>query len=237
MVISKLTSIPFSFTAHAHDIFLDKTMLLEKCQAAKSIIAISNYNKNYIADCCKNGIASKIRVIHCGLDLSNRDESLPTDDKTKNNIVSIGRLVRMKGFEYLIRALSKIKDKINFKCHIIGGGPLKNDLQKLIEGLDLNGRVFLDGILDNHKVKEILRRATLVTLASIWDDKEGQDGIPVVLMEAMACGIPVIASKISGIPELIEDNKTGLLRSEEHTSELQSHSFNSYAVFCLKKKN
>lgn len=211
LVISKLTRIPFTFTAHAHDIFLEKPLLKNVTQEAKAVVAISDYNRNYIADYCSNGVASKIRVIHCGIDLNDFNQTIKTGVNRKKTIVSIGRLTKMKGFEYLIRALHKIKDKINFECHIIGEGPLKSALQKLINNLGMQELIFLEGVKDSKSVKAILKQSDLLVVPSIWSDKDGQDGIPVALMEAMASGIPVIASNISGIPELVIDRETGLL--------------------------
>ncbi len=211
MCISRLTNIPFSFTAHAHDIFLDKPFLKEFVSETKEVVAISEYNKNYITEYCKNGVANKIQVIHCGVDIK---EFLPIEKNENGNekiIVGIGRLTEMKGFEYLIRACKKLESSLAFKCHIVGDGPLRNNLMKLTENLGLTNKVIFEGILDSTKINDLLSKTDVLVQPSIWNDKDGQEGIPVVLMEAMAKGIPVIASRISGIPELISDGNTGLL--------------------------
>jgi glycosyltransferase involved in cell wall biosynthesis len=145
---------------------------------------------------------------------------LAGENKEENIILSIGRLTEMKGFEYLIRACMKIKAGMTFKCHIVGEGPLRKDLTELVKTSGLKESVVFDGVLDNIRIKQLLSKANLFVLPSIWSDKDGQDGIPVVLMEAMASGIPVIASKISGIPELIEDGKTGLLVEPKNEQQL-----------------
>jgi len=209
MVVSKLTGIPFTFTTHAHDIFLDKTFFREKVKAAKAVVAISNYNRQYIADYCKDGVDSKIKVIHCGIDISEYswDERLVEN----NIIVSVGRLTKMKGFDYLIKACEVIRDRVDFKCLIIGDGPEYRCLSQLIDGYGLKDKVFLKGVMDNSELKDVMREAKVFVLPSVWDEGEGQDGIPIVLMEAMASGIPVISTRISGIPELVEDRKTGIL--------------------------
>ncbi len=209
MVVSKLTGIPFTFTAHAHDIFLDKTFLREEVTAAKAVVTISNYNRQYITDYCKNVVGSKIKVIHCGVDISEYSWS---ERLAKNNvIVSVGRLTKMKGFDYLIKACGVIRDRIDFKCLIIGDGPEYKYLLQLIDDYGLKDKVFLKGVMDNSELKEVMREAKVFVLPSVWDEEEGQDGIPIVLMEAMASGIPVISTRISGIPELVEDRKTGIL--------------------------
>lgn len=220
LVMSTLTKIPFTFTAHAHDIFLDKPFLKEIAKEAKGIIAISDYNKNYIADYCDNGIVSKIKVIHCGIDPHEYQSSTAAVDKAETVIISIGRLTEMKGFKYLIKACSLLSPKISFKCHIIGDGPLRNELISLIGKLGLQRQIFLEGVLDSNRIKEFFGKATVFVLPSVWSDKDGQDGIPLVLMEAMAAGVPVIASRISGIPELVKDKETGLLVEPRHDAGL-----------------
>jgi glycosyltransferase involved in cell wall biosynthesis len=211
MAISKLSGIPFSFTCHAHDIFLDKTLLKEKARAAKNIIAISHYNKQYLESYCQNGIAEKTKVVHCGISLEEFKFLQQKNGAEKKLIVAIGRLSEMKGFENLIKACARIQWRVPFTCKIVGEGEQHKALQKLITDLKLNDRVFLSGYLDNYQTKELLNQADLFVLPSIWSNRDGQDGIPLVLMEAMAIGVPVISTKISGIPELIEDGKSGLL--------------------------
>lgn len=210
LIISRLTRIPFTFTAHAHDIFLDKTFLKEISKESKAIITISNYNKQYILDYCGNGITSKVKVIHCGIDTSEYFAQLKGDDEKENVIISIGRLTEIKGFEYLIRACKIVSQRADFKCHIIGDGPLLPKLNSLIKELNLGDQVFLEGVQDSSRVKEFLEKATLFVMPSVWSKNDSQDGIPIVLMEAMAAGVPVIASRISGIPELVINEETGI---------------------------
>ncbi len=211
MVISKLTGITFTFTAHAHDIFLDKSLLKEKIEASAAVVTISEYNKKYLNDFYGQDISAKIRVIHCGIDLTEYSKNDKQICKKDNFIISVGRLITMKGFQFLINACAKMVGKITFNCVIIGEGPLRNELEKSINRLGLNKNFKLCGAMDNQQVKQMLKEAELFVLPSVWDDKDGQDGIPVALMEAMALGVPVISSRISGIPELVIDQETGLL--------------------------
>lgn len=220
MVISRLTGIPFTFTAHAHDIFLDKPFLKELSAEAKEIVAISNFNKAYIAGYCKNGVASKIQVVHCGINPSDFMPSETNGNYKKNIILSIGRITEMKGFMYLINACGRINPDIPFECRIVGDGPLRNDLTQLVKNLKLEGRIYFDGVIDSKQIKELLKMSDLFVLPSVWSDKDGQEGIPIVLMEAMASGVPVIASKISGIPELIDDKINGILVEPKNETEL-----------------
>lgn len=213
-VISKLTGRNFTFTAHAHDIFLDKTLLKEKVEDSKVVVAISDYNRRYLMNYCRNGAASKINVVHCGIDVSYYP--FCHQDKQDNIIVSVGRLVRMKGFEYLIKACGLIRNRVEYKCYIIGGGPYCRYLFRLIHKCGLEDRVMLKGVMDRDSLKDFLRKAKLFVLPSVWNNEEGQEGIPLVLIEAMALGIPVISTRISGIPELVENGKTGVLVEPEN---------------------
>ncbi|MEW6169946.1 MAG: glycosyltransferase [Candidatus Omnitrophota bacterium] len=209
LVISRLTKISYTFTNHAHDIFLEKALLKEKSRDAKAIVAISNYNKQYLDNICQNGVIDKTHVIHCGLDLA---EFVNLNVKHKDNtILSIGRLTKMKGFEYLIKACNQIKNRLPVQCRIIGDGPLNDELERLIINLGVRSSVKLKGVTDNSEIKQLLQESAVFIMSSVWDEQDGQDGIPIVLMEAMAAGVPVIGSNISGIPELIQDGQTGLL--------------------------
>lgn len=220
LVISRLTKIPFTFTAHAHDIFLSKPFLKDLSAEAKKIVTISDYNKKYIVDFCKNGVASKIQVIHCGINTSDFMPGSEYRNNKKSVILSIGRITEMKGFRHLVNACGRIDSDIPFECRIIGDGPLRNDLMRLSKDLKLGDCVYFEGILGSEQIKDLLKQADLFVLPSVWSDKEGQEGIPVVLMEAMASGVPVIASRLSGIPELIDDGINGLLAEPENETEL-----------------
>lgn len=210
-LMSKLTGIDYTLTTHAHDIFLDKTLLREKIQAAKAVATISHYNRRYLAEHCGEDILPKIHIVHCGLDLSEWDFQPHVNGQQTPSIVCVGRLTQMKGFENLIHALNLIKDDIDFRCHIVGDGDLRPRFEKLIADYGLQDRVVLEGVLDSAEVRKRITEAQIFAVPSVWDDTDGQDGIPLVLMEALAVGTPAVASRLSGIPELVIDGQTGLL--------------------------
>ena len=210
-VMSKLTGIDYTLTTHAHDIFLDKTLLREKIGAAKAVATISQYNRRYLAEHCGEDILPKIHIVHCGLDLSEWDYQPHPNGHHPPSIVCVGRLTQMKGFENLIHALNLIKNEQDFRCHIVGDGDLRPRFEQLIAEYGLEGRVVLEGVLDSAEVRKRIKEAHIFAVPSVWDDADGQDGIPLVLMEALAVGTPAVASRISGIPELVIDGQTGLL--------------------------
>lgn len=211
MIMKRVAGIPYTFTTHAHDIFLYQTFLKDKINHSEKIITISEYNRRFLTDKCGESIANKIEVVHCGIDLANWNQPNDGSSRSEHIILSVGRLTRMKGFEHLIRACALLKDKLNFKCHLIGDGHLRAELELLVKELGLSKQFILEGVKDSEEVKAMLERTSVFVMPSIWDDEDGQDGIPLVLMEAMAMQIPSVATRLSGLPELVIHEKTGLI--------------------------
>ncbi|NEU76751.1 colanic acid biosynthesis glycosyltransferase WcaL [Hassallia byssoidea VB512170] len=130
-------------------------------------------------------------------------------------IVTIARLVEKKGVEYAIRAVAKLgKANENIEYNILGDGPLRENLQQLIQELGVGSTVKLLGWKQQHEVVEILNNSHIMLAPSVTSKNGDQEGIPVVLMEAMAMGIPVVSTLHSGIPELVQDKITGFLVAE-----------------------
>ncbi len=210
MAIAKLTSVTFSFTAHAHDIFLNKTLLKEKIQAALFVVTISEYNRKYLSNVLPDIDIQRIYVVHCGVDTSQFRPAEKREDK--RIILSVGGLVDFKGFPYLIEACRILAQrKIDYQCRIIGDGKMCKVLEAQIAQAGLQKRVRLLGAMPIERVREQHSEATVYVQPSIRIATGLQDGIPVALMEAMASGLPVVATHVSGIPELVQDHETGLL--------------------------
>jgi colanic acid/amylovoran biosynthesis glycosyltransferase len=139
--------------------------------------------------------------------------------KPKNDaqiqLLTIARLVEKKGVEYGIQAVAKVVKRFpNIEYKIVGDGPLKGQLEKLIDELRLGERVALLGWREQEEVVQLMREADILLAPSVTSENGDQEGIPVVLMEALAQGLPVVTTYHSGIPELIHDNKSGLLVRE-----------------------
>ncbi|MHB1459390.1 MAG: glycosyltransferase, partial [Armatimonadota bacterium] len=218
-IIERFSGIPFSVTAHAHDIYVNQDLLPLVIERAKTIVAISEFNKTFIVGKMGGGYADKIAVIHCGIDLSSfpfEEHAVPRSSDGTLRILSIGRLSGIKGFPYLIDALKLLTDDgVAFTCDIIGEGPQRKELERKINSLGLDDRIKLLGAKKSDEIPTYLKRADLFVLACSRDEKEGHDGIPVVFMEAMAYGTPVIGTRLSGIPELIRHGETGLCAAAE----------------------
>lgn len=162
--------------------------------------------------------AQKIKVHHMGVDIG---RFAPDTDKNSDKdveVISIARLSEKKGLQYGIRALKRVKDNYpNLHYSIIGDGPLRQTLEALIAELGLSDNVSLLGWKDQEEVVQLLAQSDILLAPSVTSVNGDQEGIPVVLMEAMAMKVPVISTWHSGIPELVKDKVSGLLVSERDT--------------------
>lgn len=219
MFIASRLKIPFSFTAHAHDIFLEDHLLAQKMSRAKFTVAISVFNKNYLAERVRGADVADVRIVHCGV--SPALFPMVTESRDPARILAIGRLDHIKGFCDLIDACAILRDKgVVFTCDIVGSGPLEDALAAQIRAHRLAEHVHLLGARKQEEVREFLRRAAIFALPSVVTPAGDRDGIPVALMEAMASGLPVVSTRVSGIPELVEDGVTGLLAEPAHPASL-----------------
>jgi len=136
-------------------------------------------------------------------------------------LVSVARFVEKKGIEYAIRSVAKLKHAYaNLEYTIIGDGPLKANLQALVRQAGLGDIVHIVGWREQKDVIEILKQAHVLLAPSVTDEQGDQEGIPVVLMEAMAMGMPILSTVHSGIPELVEDGRSGYLVPERDVDAL-----------------
>ncbi len=208
MFISLLTGIPYSVTVHAHDIFHPKYEELrgEKLRNAAFVAAISKFNKTFVERRYPNVTPDRVQVVRCGVDLeqfelaSGRRCEVP-------KVLAVGRLVEQKGFRYLIEACDVLRQRgiVGFSVDIIGEGVERDMLEALVRKLNLEGSVSLLGQRDQTYVRGALDIADVFVLPCVREPSGMMDGIPVALMEAMAKGIPVISTGVSGVSELIVD--------------------------------
>jgi glycosyltransferase involved in cell wall biosynthesis len=213
LVIHRLTGIPFSFTAHGSDIHRDQCMLKEKTAAAAFVVPISRFNQDVILRAAGAQQAGKMRIVHCGVDTARfQPMAKPAAKDAPFHIVCVGTLHEVKGQTHLIEACRLLKEKgIAFTCHFVGDGPDQPALEQQVEAAGLAQQVVFHGRLDEPGVLQALMEADALAAPSVPSKDGRREGIPVVLMEAMACGLPVVSSRLSGIPELVEDGASGLL--------------------------
>jgi glycosyltransferase involved in cell wall biosynthesis len=212
-IIQRLTGISYSVTVHAHDIFVRTAMLGPKLREAKFIAAISEYNRNHIAQLTGEWVRPKTHIIHCGIRPTDYVPRPETQQRGETfEILNIGSLQPYKGHPNLVEACAVLRQRgVPFRCRIIGAGEERQNLEMLIARLDLKEHVILLGPQPQETVANLLPTADCYVQPSIITPAGKMEGIPVALMEAMACGVPVIATAISGIPELVRPETTGWL--------------------------
>jgi len=211
-LIRILTGIPYSFTAHSHEIYMDRTMLGEKIRESEFFITISEYNRRLLLELYGPACAEKMHVVHCGVDTSLFKPRSAARISKQFTILCVASLEKHKGQRYLIEACAELcRHEVDFRCLLVGEGEDRPLLERQIRELGLEQRVQLLGRQPRHRVLELMAEADVLTLQSIMTPSGMSEGIPVSLMEAMASGVPVIASSIRGIPELVEHGRTGLL--------------------------
>jgi glycosyltransferase involved in cell wall biosynthesis len=210
MVVSRLLDVPFTFTAHAYDIWLDRLLLPEKLRAADTIVTCTDYNRRHLIDAYGTP-AEKVRVVYHGLDLE-RFQRRARPANTTPMILSVGRLVEQKGYEDLLYVCADLVRRGQaFTCEIIGDGPLRGRLERLIDELGLQSVVRLPGRLVGDGVLDCYTRADVFALFCVEASDGDRDGIPNTMIEAMAMELPVVSTRYSGVPELVIEGTTGVL--------------------------
>src|SRR6476469_822650 len=209
LFLKAMSGLPFSLTAHGQDFMADlgdDDLLREICDAAEFVAVETEYSRGLMQERCPNA-ATKMHRVYNGMDLENFVGSSPkgvTEGPVK--ILSVGRLVAFKGFEYLIEACEQLRQRsIQFHCEIIGDGPLRENLRNQIADLRLIDRITLAGALPQDCVLEKLRDCDIFALASTTDEKGASDIFPTVILEAMASARPVVSTTLAGIPESVVD--------------------------------
>ncbi|HKJ15782.1 MAG TPA: glycosyltransferase [Xanthomonadales bacterium] len=210
-IAARLAGVSYSFTAHAKDIFHEcvvRDELESKLMDAANVVTVSNYNVKYLTSEFPRAVS---RIVHIdnGLDL----DRFTFDSSTERApvVLGIGRLVEKKGFEYLVRAFKTVSEQMpDARCEIVGGGVLENELQGLIAELGLEHCVQLLGPQPQEEVRRRMRRASVIAAPCVVASDGDKDGLPTVLLEAMAIGTPVVSTDVTGIPEILTHEETGI---------------------------
>ena len=211
MIAGRVSGVPFSFSAHANDIFVSQALLPEKARAAAFVRTISDYNVDFLSKL--DGFPEdRLRVIRCGVDASLLRAELPAPPGDGPlRILYVGSLIEKKGVEHLVRAVARLQGSVPMQCRIVGRGDLSEPLKQTVHALGLDDVIRFDGPQEAAGVRAAYDWAHVVVVPSVQGPNGRAEGIPVVAMEALALGRPVIASALSGIPELIEQGVTGFL--------------------------
>ncbi|MYD75423.1 MAG: glycosyltransferase family 4 protein [Gammaproteobacteria bacterium] len=213
---SILSGLPWSCSAHAKDIWTTpKWEIREKLDDLRWLVTCTSANRDYLAGLARD--PGRIRLLYHGLDLDRfpgplrnhvNDGSTPV---SAVRILSVGRAVPKKGYDVLLEALAGLPGNLHWTFVHVGAGPLLEDLKRQAAALNLDGRIDWQGPLSFDLVLEQYRRSDLFALASRVHSDGDRDGLPNVLMEAMAQGVPCVSTDISGIPELLRHDFNGLI--------------------------
>ncbi len=208
--LSRLSGKPFSFTSRAHDIFVEDHMMAAKLRQTALAVTITRNNVRHMARWMDAPGAIPIQVVHSALDLP--EIAYRRDARMPHQLLSVGRLDPIKGFDVLLPALAELQRRgIAFDSTIIGEGEELQRLEAQRDALGLHDRVRFAGAQPNTRVRDAMAEATLMVMPCVVTKEGNADGIPNVLTEAMASGLPVISTRVSGIPELIDDGVSGRL--------------------------
>lgn len=217
----RLSGISYSFTAHAKDIYHtyvsieeDKAMLQSKIREARFVVTVSDYNCDHLNRVMEGHCTDKIHRLYNGIDLS----KFSPIDKTRHSkrILAVGRLVEKKGFKYLVDACAILKSmNLEFECLIVGDGPEQENLENQIKQLNLQEHVRLLGPQTQNTLQQTMADSAFMVLPCIITESGDRDGLPTVLLEAMARALPVISTQVAGVPEIIDDQQTGYLTPQK----------------------
>ena len=232
--IGRFFGISFSFTAHANDIFAPKPFeisLGKMIAAARAVVTVSEFGVRFLEAKYPEHSGETHRVYN-GIDLSRFQ---PADfSAAPPVIVSIGRLIEKKGFQDLIQACRLLRERgMEFRCEIIGEGPLESALREQIATLGLTNWIALTGPLPQEAVVKRLAGSTLFALPCVTEATGGMDNLPTVVMEAMAAGLPVVSTPIGGVPEMVQTEVTGFLVPEHQPPALADAFARILADHCL----
>lgn len=209
-IVRRTAGIPYSFTAHAHDLYVAQPMLARKTRDAAFVAAISEFNRRYLEP-YRGGTA--VEVVHCGVDVGRiafAERALPASGDPVRALC-VASLQEYKGHMVLLEALASTPELDRVRLDLVGEGELRPALEAQARALGLADRVTFHGAQPEEAVADLLARADLFVLPSVVARDGQMEGIPVALMEALAHGLPVVTTRLSGIPELVRDGETGLL--------------------------
>lgn len=209
-----MSGIPYSFTTHAKDLYLTSPRVLRRrIRGARFVTTCTRYNVEHLRTIAPPRDHAKLRLVYHGIDLARFSvRAAARAPRPEPLILSVGRLVPKKGFDDLIAACALLRDAgVRFRCEIIGEGALRDAIGRDIDRRGLAGLVQLKGAMTHADLIAYYQQADVFALAPRIVADGDRDGIPNVIAEAMAIGVPVVSTAVSGIPELVQDGHTGLL--------------------------
>ena len=221
-IVADLLGITFTIHPHAFGLF-SRNQRDVRCELenASQIVTISDYHRAYIASLSRRIAPDDVEVVYIGIETDRFLPAVRQPGGSTIRILSVGSHVEKKGHEYLIDACALLAERgLDFECLIVGIGPLQEALQTRIDRHDLRDRVTLLGALEQARILELCQTSDVFALACVLAHNGDRDGMPIVLIEAMACELPVVTTPVTGIPELVSHGQTGVLVEERDASGL-----------------
>jgi colanic acid/amylovoran biosynthesis glycosyltransferase len=210
--------ISYSFTAHANDFFVrgEGQFLEDLFHEARFVVTVSDFSAQQLRERFPEA-AGRIHRVYNGIDCASFMPPRGTVRASPAKILSVGRYIEKKGYPDLIKACALLPD-LDFTCEIIGSGPLENALKQQVLELGVADKVSITGPKTEQEIRDLLGSARIFALACCRETDGGMDNLPTVIMEAMSAGLPVVSTRLAGVPEMIRPGSTGLL-VEEHDVE------------------
>ena len=223
LVVRYVSGLPFSISAHAYDIYMVSRMLPAKLDAAEFVVTCAKTNADYLSQLAGARLGQKVLVSYHGVDVERFSPKAGNAQRSDRVlVVSCGQLERYKGMHLLVEACAQLRQEgLPIECHIVGEGSRRAQLEGQIQRLGVAEHVRLLGAQPHAEVASLLRQGDVFALASELGGKSGRrDVIANVVVEAMAAALPVVASRIPGAEELVEDAVTGFLVPPNRVEEL-----------------
>jgi colanic acid/amylovoran biosynthesis glycosyltransferase len=211
LMVARVTGASASFSAHAWDAYCASETFARKLRRARLCITCNEAAEKHLRTLVDEPLQERITCIYHGTDLSRFVFAPRSEPNATPRILAVGRFVEKKGFETLIYACRRLRAEVRFECEIVGDGVLGRDLRRLADELGVSDIVRFTPMREHSEMPRLYASADVLAVPSVVARNGDRDGLPNVVVEAMACGLPVVASAVGGIAEAVNDEQTGLI--------------------------
>ena len=213
MLLEALGGPTFSVTAHAKDIYrstVDVEVLETVVLASAFVVTVCDANVRFLTERLNGTAEKKVRRLYNGIDIASFEQG--AEQRTPGRILSVGRMVEKKGFSVLVEALETLRERqVPFSAVLAGDGEERGRIAEMITSRGLEGKIELTGPLDQDGVRALLRTSQVFCLPCVIGADGNRDALPTVLLEAQAAGVPIVSTPVTGIPEILDDGRAGVI--------------------------